>query len=396
MPVLWLAGPAGVGKSAASWQLFTELADSGIRVAFADTDQLCMCYPAPPGDPGREDIKARNAGAAISNFRAAGAQCVIANGVLDPAAGLRAELLPQAAVTICRLRARADEVERRFVARHGQQDDTAELLQSVRTEASLLDQSSFADACVDTTDVPEIEVAARVRDACRDWPGFSGALPESAISAIETARPPAGGEVLLLTGPTGVGKSTIGFQFYLDCLNAGFVAGYVDLGQIGFLRPGGASDPRDQSLGARNLAAIWRTYRSAGASRLVVTGHIDSEAEFQCYARELPGAQIALCRLRAEREELTRRILSRGAGGSWPEPGDSLRGQPAGFLRAVANRVWGQEAARGQAWLGGLSLDTDGHTPREAASLLASATGWHEPARSHDQGMCHEPDLPGE
>ena len=53
MPVLWITGPAGVGKSTVSWQLFAELAGSGTPTAFADADQLCMCYPAPPDDPGR-------------------------------------------------------------------------------------------------------------------------------------------------------------------------------------------------------------------------------------------------------------------------------------------------------------------------------------------------------
>jgi hypothetical protein len=48
VPVLWITGPAGVGKSTVSWQLFTELAGSGTPIAFADADQLCMCYPAPP------------------------------------------------------------------------------------------------------------------------------------------------------------------------------------------------------------------------------------------------------------------------------------------------------------------------------------------------------------
>jgi hypothetical protein len=80
VPVLWICGPAGVGKPTVSWRLYTELASSGVHVAFADSDQLCMCYPAPAGDPGRQHVKALNAGAMISNFGSAGAQCVIVNG----------------------------------------------------------------------------------------------------------------------------------------------------------------------------------------------------------------------------------------------------------------------------------------------------------------------------
>jgi hypothetical protein len=99
IPVLWICGPAGVGKSTVSWRLYTELASSGVRVAFADSDQLCVCYPAPAGDPGRQHVKALNAGAVIRGFRSAGAQCAIVNGVLSPE-GLETRLLPEACVMI--------------------------------------------------------------------------------------------------------------------------------------------------------------------------------------------------------------------------------------------------------------------------------------------------------
>ena len=45
VPVLWITGPAGVGKSTVSWHLFTELAGFGTRTAFGDADQLSICYP---------------------------------------------------------------------------------------------------------------------------------------------------------------------------------------------------------------------------------------------------------------------------------------------------------------------------------------------------------------
>src|SRR5215470_12511852 len=100
LPVLWLCGPAGVGKSTVSWQLFTELTDAGVHAAFTDTDQLGMCYAAMPGDHEGAGIKALNLGAMIPNYWAAGAQCLIANGVIDPVLGLPGDLLPHAEVTI--------------------------------------------------------------------------------------------------------------------------------------------------------------------------------------------------------------------------------------------------------------------------------------------------------
>ncbi len=373
--MLWICGPAGVGKSTVSWRLYTELASSGRRVAFADSDQLCMCYPVPAGDPGRQHVKALNVGAMISNFGSAGAQCVIVNGVLSPA-GLETGLLPDARVTICRLRASVDSVERRFIARHGRRDDTGGLLQEVRDEIRLMDDSSFAGACVDTTGVPAGDAPGLVRAACKDWPGFTGRLEEAAGQFPVQPGPAAGGRVALITGPAGVGKSTTGFRFYMQCLSAGLTAGYVDLGQIGFLQPPAAGDPGNQRLKARNLAAIWRNYRAAGATHLVATGMIASQADLRLYAGELPGTDIALIRLRAGSGELRRRIMSRGEGGSWPEPGDRLRGQPAEFLTGVAGLAVQAAEALDRSDVGGVAVDTTSLSPDESAGMIRDAIGW--------------------
>ncbi len=379
--MLLICGPAGVGKSTVSWQLYRELARSGVRVAFADSDQLCMCYPALAWDPGRQHIRAQNVGSMIANFRAAGAQCVIVNGVLGPA-GLETELLPDARVTICRLRAGAADVERRFSARHGGRDDIGELLREVRDEIRLMDESSFADACVDTTGVPAGAVPGLVRAACKDWPGFTGRLEKAAGRLPVPPVPPlppgpaAGGRAALITGPAGVGKSTIGFRFYLTCLSAGLTAGYFDLSQIGFLSPCPEDDPGCQRLKARNLAAIWRSYRAAGATHLVATGTIASQADLRLYAGELPGTDVALIRLRAGSGELTRRIMSRGAGGSWPEPGDRLRGQAAEFLARVADQAVRAAEAFDRPGAVVVGVDTTSRSPDESAGLSRDALGW--------------------
>ena len=346
-----------------------------MHVAFADSDQLCMCYPAPPGDPGRQHVKALNVAAMLTNLRSAGAQCVIVNGVLDPG-GLATELMPDADVTICRLRARGDEVERRFVGKHGHQDDTEELLREIREEVSLMDQSSFADACVDTSDVPAADVAALVRAACKEWPGFTGDLPGPAGQLASSGYPAVSGHVVLITGPTGVGKSTIGFRFYLSCLSAGLTAGYVDLGQLGFMQPADRSDPDNQRLKARNMAAIWRNYEAAGAGQLVAVGAIGDRADLQLYAEELAGADLTVVRLRADRTELRQRIMSRGAGGSWTEPGDRLTGQSSRFLAHVADRAARDAEARDRSETGDLVIDTTGRSPDESADLIADSVRW--------------------
>jgi broad-specificity NMP kinase len=382
VPVLWICGPPGVGKSTVSWQLFCELSQAGVNVAFADTDQLCMCYPATPDDPGREQLKARNVGAMIPQYRTAGARCVVLNGVLDPELGVQRELMPGADVTVVRLRADREEVVQRFTGRHGQLADLTELLREILDEADGMDGSDFADTCIETTGVPAIQVAGLVRDSRRNWPGFSDTIRRDDVSVSERAYPEAidaGGRIVLICGPTGVGKSTIAFSLYMQYLNAGLTAGYVDLDQISFISPVPQSDPGNHRLKARNLAAMWRNYRAARATHLVAAGPIDSSAALQVYIDALPGADITLCRLHAGPEELTRRVMSRGAGGSWPQPGDPLRGKSTDYLRAVARRAISADAAFERERLGSVRIDTDGRTAEESAGLVAAATRTLQP-----------------
>jgi hypothetical protein len=351
--------------------LYSELAAAEAHVAFADSDQLCMCFPAPPGDLGRQHVKTLNFGSMIPNFRAAGARCVIVNGVLD-SAGLETKMLPDAVVTICRLRADADVVERRYIAKHGQRGVMDEQLQEVRDEIRLMDDSDFADACVDTTDVPASEVPDLIRAACEDWPGFTGKLAEPTGQLPVQRGPVTGGRVVLITGPTGVGKSTVGMRFYMKRLNAGFTAGYVDLSQIGFLHPAVTDDPDNQHLKARNLAAIWRNYQAAGATHLVASGSIASQADSALYIESLEGTDVTFIRLRAGSDELRLRIMSRGAGGSWAETGDRLRGQSAEFLADVADQAIQAAGALDRSDADGVAIDTSGLSPDESADVIAS------------------------
>jgi hypothetical protein len=163
----------------------------------------------------------------------------------------------------------------------------------------------------------------------------------------------------LLCGPTGVGKSTVGFEVYLRTLRAGSTAAYIDLDQIGFCCPAPAGDTGNHRVKTRNLAAMWQTYRAAGAQCLIAVGPVESDAAAKAYAAALPRAAITLCRLRAGARELTRRIMLREQGGSWPQPGDPLAGQPAAYLLRVAASAAADAEALEHAVTGALRIDTD-------------------------------------
>lgn len=366
VPVLWLCGPPGVGKTSVGWEIYSQLIRAGIDVGYVDIDQLGICYPEPASDPGRHRMKARNLGALVGSFRAAGARCVVVSGVVDAAHGVHVDEIPQAALTVCRLRADEDELVQRCVGRRSRVD-------LVLRAATDMDASSVADACVDTSGLPVAEVARRVRELTGGWPAPTG--PRRSVAAAEPTGPngaSAGdGPILWLCGATGVGKSTVGFTVYQRALNAGLTAAYIDLDQIAFC----STAPADHRVRARNLAAMWHTYRAAGAQGLVVVGPVHDESAVAFYADALPTATVTLCRLHAGADQLARRIMLRGRGGSWSQPGDPLAGQSTMHLRQVADRAFAEAEALERSEVG-LRIDTDRRTVQEAADLILARTGW--------------------
>lgn len=365
LSVLWLSGPPGVGKSAVGWALYTELARSGARAGFADVDQLGMCRPAPPDDPERYRLKERNLSAVARNLGVAGCDAAVVSGDLGPAPGISSGTIPGVSVTTCPLRASPGELRRRLTSGRGRPDLVAGALR----QAAELDRTSPPDACVDTDGLSVAEVARLVRERCGGWP------PEPAASAgAGTAPAPAvgaDGDVLLVYGATGAGKSAAGFEVYLRQLRTGVAAAYIDLDQIGFMSPLPPGDQGSHQLKARNLADLWRAYHAAGARRLVLSGAVPDQRAAALYAGALPAAGVTLCRLHAGPAELARRISLRGQGLSWPQPGDPLIGQSEAHLRLVAEQSAAEAEELERSGRGDLRIDTDGRTVAEVADQIA-------------------------
>ena len=327
-PVLWLFGPPGVGKSTVGWEMYRHLAVGGMACAYVDIDQLGMCYPERCSDPGRYRLKERNLGAVVTNFAGTGACGVVVSGVVDPVDGVDLAGLAGLDVTLCRLRADPGALHQRLHSRRG----SSATVQDVIAEATALDSCRRAGALVDTTGLTVEQTVHRVLQAC-GWAPASD--PREPVTGSR-GRPPssAGGRVVWLCGPSGVGKSTIGFALYRRLLQAGLTAGYVDADQVGFC----AVAPDDHWLKARNLAAVWENYRSAGAEALVVAGPVHDADVASAYETVLPRASFAWFRLHAGPSELARRIGTRQEGGSWPQPGDPVRGaSPDQLHQAVAD-----------------------------------------------------------
>lgn len=383
LPVLWLYGASGVGKTTVAWEVFVQLARMGAPTGYVDIDQIGMCYapptprhwaPEPDTDPGRHRLKARTLDAVVANFRDAGARSLVVPGVTDPDRGVDADLAPQAAVTACRLRAEPAELRRRLAARGRPSDDLAELL----AYADDLDRAFPADLCIDTTGLTVAEVAERVRTRT-GWPYPQARVEEPSMMRREPDRTP--GSILLLCGPAAVGKSTVGWQVYQQVRRAGAHAAFVDLDQIGFHRPIPTGDPGNHRLKAANLAAVWSTFRANGAGCLIAVGPLDRPEDMRAYTAALPAATITLCRLHASRRTLADRATLRGRGIT-PAPGlagDRLIGQPQARLREISDQAARNlDALDG---LGDLHVGTDDRPANEIAAEILRRTQW--PSQVH-------------
>ena len=241
LPVLWLYGPPGSGKTAVGWEIFSRLSGNGVEVGYVDIDQLGICYPAPGTDPGRHQMKARNADLVATTFALAGARCVIVSGVVDDVHGLDRGQLPHAMVTACRLRSEPDELRRRLVARGAEPEPVEARL----TEAVAIETGLSAGLSIDTTGLAVSAAADLVCESLGRWPPwvstrFGGQGPRS---DPRPKGPPPRVPVLLVCGPTAVGKSSVGWQLYERARRAGLRVAFVDLGQLGFLRPARRATP---------------------------------------------------------------------------------------------------------------------------------------------------------
>lgn len=365
IPILWLSGPPGVGKTAVAWEIYRRLQSAGADPAYVDVDQLGMCYPSRTDDPDRHALKARNVAALRANFAASGARTLIVSGVVDARRGPDVNTLGGRRIVVARLRADPDELRARLRRRRGSFGQH----EAVVEEAKALDRSTFANWCIDTSGLSIDEAATRVLRDIGDWPPAGNERSDS--SSNRGAGAHAGGELLWLSGTTGVGKSTVGFRAYLDVLRSGAHAAYVDVDQIGFC----STAPSDHSLQARNLAALWSNFHDTGARLAVVVGRVFTRSEALLYEQALPSTRLSWCQLQVGDAELTRRILSRSEGGSWSQPGDPLRDRPQDELLAVADRAIAAGHILDQHNVG-LRIDVDRLDVEDAAVTLLGLARW--------------------
>jgi predicted kinase len=176
-------------------------------------------------------------------------------------------------------------------------------------------------------------------------------------------------QLLLITGPAGVGKSTLSWEMSAQLAAKKVAHAVIESDELDrvFPPPSAAEldriQPGTTDVSSINLAAIWSTYRALGHSRLIMSGvmmHLDFDRRWILAA--IPDARITVVRLLASEHTLLARVAQREIGsGADDQAQRSLR-----QARRMAN-----EKAEGL-----IVLPTDGKGPMELATIILEKVAW--------------------
>ncbi len=191
------------------------------------------------------------------------------------------------------------------------------------------------------------------------------------MSAAESSRV----EILLITGPAGVGKSTLSWEIGARLSAAGVAHAAVETDELDRVFPPPTPDeldalrPGTTDVSVLNLAAIWATYRALGHSRLILAGVVHEPDDARGWIdAAIPAAAITIIRLRSSVATLLARLDRREVGS----------GREAQFRRSLEQA----EAMAIEATEGLVIVPTDDATPAELADRVLRAAGW--PGASND------------
>jgi hypothetical protein len=176
-------------------------------------------------------------------------------------------------------------------------------------------------------------------------------------------------QLLLITGPAGVGKSTLCWEIGRQLAARQIAHAIIESDELDrvFPKPGVVEldrlRPGTTDVSAINLAAIWSTYEALGHRRLIMSGvmmHLDFDRRWILAA--IPAAQITVVRLSASEPALLGRVAQREAGPAADEQARRSLGQARRLASQSANGV--------------IMLPTDDRLPSELAEIVLDLAGW--------------------
>jgi hypothetical protein len=149
-------------------------------------------------------------------------------------------------------------------------------------------------------------------------------------------------DVLIVTGPCGVGKSTVAFECMEILEREGVPAAMVD-GELAYFHPKPADDRFGYAVAEAGLRALWPVYAAQGHDRLLLSRVVEDGEQLAIVENAVPGARFRIFRLVARPETVAARLRKRelGSGLEWhlrraPEIAAATLGDPVDADRSVS------------------------------------------------------------
>ena len=120
--------------------------------------------------------------------------------------------------------------------------------------------------------------------------------------------------VLLITGPPGVGKTSVAIEISELLDHARVAHALVDLDSLRWCYPRPAHDPFRVELALKNLAAVWSNFQAAGATRLILADVLEAREELEGFRIAIPNGTFFVVRLQASVVTLAERLRGREIG----------------------------------------------------------------------------------
>jgi len=120
--------------------------------------------------------------------------------------------------------------------------------------------------------------------------------------------------LLIISGPVGVGKTSIATRISSLLQEDNVPHSFVDLDWLTYTYPRTSADPFNNNIALETLETLWAQARKQGSKNLIISRVIEAKGEADRIAQAVGISEMQLCRLKADDGTLLRRVRTRGVG----------------------------------------------------------------------------------